>query len=279
MIPIAKAFLYSVLGIALATLGLESFIVPSGLIDGGITGVSLLLSQITGQPLWLFLLLINAPFVIAGVIIISPRFAVTSAVTIAGLALAVQFTHLPVVTTDRLLAAIFGGCSLGAGIGLAMRGASVLDGTEIIAMLASRRTGLPVGDIILLVNIVIFSVAAFFLSIESVLYSIITYLAASKSVDFILYGLEEQVGLMIVSNEAEDLRQKLIHDLNLGVTLLHATSGLLNKEQRVLMCIANRIELSKIKEVVLETDHNAFVMTHKLSFTMGGKVKYRQITH
>lgn len=271
--------MYSVLGIALATLGLESFIVPSGLIDGGITGVSLLLSQITGQPLWLFLLLINAPFVIAGVIVISPRFALTSAITIAGLAFVVHFTHLPVITTDRLLAAIFGGVSLGAGIGLAMRGASVLDGTEILAMLASRRTGFPVGDIILIMNIGIFSVAAFYLSIESVLYSIITYLAASKSVDFIVYGLEEQVGLMIVSNEVEDLRQKLIHDLHLGVTLLHATSGLLNKEQRVLMCIANRIEVHKIKEVVLETDPAAFVMTHKLNFTMGGKVKYRQITH
>src|SRR5215218_7780986 len=180
------------LGILSAAFGLKGFLLSSRFIDGGVTGVSMLLSDVLGVPLALLIPVINLPFIALGYRQVGARFAVKSAAAIAGLSLCLALVHFPDVTPDRLLTAVFGGFFIGAGIGLAIRGGAVLDGTEVAALLISKRSHLfRVGDIILGVNVVIFLLAARFLGIEPALYSILTYLAASKTLEFLLHGIEE----------------------------------------------------------------------------------------
>src|SRR6266481_7825903 len=209
-----------VLGIFSAGFGLKGFLLPIHFIDGGVTGVSMLLSTVFGFPLSVLLLLINIPFIALAYRQIGTKFAIKSTLAIAGLSLCLAFVHFPDVTPDRLLTAVFGGFFIGAGIGLAIRGGAVLDGTEIAALLISKGSHLlKVGDVILLLNIVIFSAAAFTLGIESALYSILTYFAASKTIDFLIHGLEEYQAITIISGESEAIRQAIIRDLGRGVTI------------------------------------------------------------
>ncbi|MFM7105198.1 MAG: YitT family protein, partial [Flavobacteriales bacterium] len=179
-----KDIMLNIVGIFSAAFGLESFLLPTGFIDGGATGISLLVAKLMDMPVPLLLILVNVPFVIFGYNIISKQFAWRASLSIIGLAIVVALCHFPEVTNDRLLVSVFGGFFLGVGIGLSMRGGAVLDGTEVIAISISRKVGLTVGDIILLINILIFGTAAYLLSVETALYSILTYLSASKTVDF-----------------------------------------------------------------------------------------------
>src|SRR6266850_7602859 len=192
-----------ILGILSAGLGLKGFLLSSHFIDGGVTGISMLLSNVLGMPLSILILVINLPFIALGYRQIGRAFAIKSTLAIAGLSLCLAFLKYPDVTPDKLLTAIFGGFFIGAGIGLAIRGGAVLDGTEIAALLISKSSHLfKVGDVILLLNIVIFSTAAFFLGVESALYSILTYFAASKTVDFLLHGIDEFTAVIIVSEKS-----------------------------------------------------------------------------
>src|SRR5882724_1274859 len=207
-----------ILGILSAGLGLKGFLLSSHFIDGGVTGVSMLLSDVLGVPLAILIPLINLPFIAIGYRQISKKFALKSALAIAGLAVCLAVIKFPDVTPDKLLTAVFGGFFIGAGIGLSMRGGGVLDGTEIAALLVSKSSHLlKVGDIILILNIFIFAAAAFFLGIESAMYSILTYIAASKTVDFLVYGIEEYHGIIVVSSMSVKIRQAILHDLNRGV--------------------------------------------------------------
>src|SRR3954469_25653551 len=213
-------------GILAAAFGLKGFLLSSNFIDGGVTGVSMLLAKVTAWPLAVWLPLVNAPFVALGYRQMGGAFAVRSALAIAGLSAVLALAHFPDVTPDRLLTAVFGGFFIGAGIGLAMRGGAVLDGTEIAALLISKRSALlRVGDVILLLNIFIFSAAAFFLGVESALYSILTYYAASKTADFLLHGIEEHTAVIIMSERSEEIRQAIIRDLARGVTVYKGRRG------------------------------------------------------
>ncbi|MGH9957956.1 MAG: YitT family protein, partial [Pyrinomonadaceae bacterium] len=179
-------------GILSAGFGLKGFLLSSRFIDGGVTGVSMLLSAVLGWPLAILIVVINLPFIGVGYFQIGKKFALKSALAIAGLALCLAFIKFPDVTPDKLLTAVFGGFFIGAGLGLAIRGGAVLDGTEVAALLISKSSHLlKVGDVILLLNVLIFSAAAFFLGIEPALYSMLTYFAASKTVDFLIHGIEE----------------------------------------------------------------------------------------
>src|SRR5580765_2632953 len=201
-----------VLGILSAGLGLKGFLLSSRFIDGGVTGVSMLLADVLGWPLSILILVINLPFIAIGYRQIGRAFALKSTLAIAGLSLCLAFVKFPDVTPDKLLTAVFGGIFIGAGIGLAIRGGAVLDGTEIAALLISRGSHLfKVGDVILILNIFIFLTAAFFLGIESALYSILTYAAASKTIDFILHGIEEYTGITIVSSQSEEIRLAILN--------------------------------------------------------------------
>lgn len=262
------------LGIFSAAFGLKGFLLSSHFIDGGVTGVSMLLANLMHRPLSVLILVINLPFIALGLRQIGKIFALKSALAITGLSLCLAFVKFPDVTPDKLLTAVFGGFFIGAGIGLAIRGGAVLDGTEIAALLISKSSHLlKVGDVILILNIFIFSAAAFFLGIEPALYSMLTYFAASKTVDFLIHGLEEYTGIIIISERNEEIRQAIIRDLQRGVTVYKGRGGLSDTEQDILFCVVTRLEIGRVKTMVREVDDGAFIVVHPLADAEGGVLK------
>src|SRR5580692_7811613 len=221
-----KDAVFIVLGILSAGFGLKGFLLSSHFIDGGVTGISMLLATVFGWPLYFSIPIINLPFIAAGYRLIGRTFALKSALAMVGLTVCLALVPYPDATHDLLLTAVFGGVFIGAGIGLAMRGGAVLDGTEIAALLVSSRTPLlKVSDVILLLNIVIFGTAIFFLGVTPALYSILTYVAASKAIDFIVSGIEQYTGVTIVSDHSEEIRRIITEDLRRGVTLYRGKGG------------------------------------------------------
>jgi uncharacterized membrane-anchored protein YitT (DUF2179 family) len=268
-------------GIASATVGLRGFLLPIGFIDGGITGVSLLLATQSGIGLSVWLVALNAPFIALAYRSISKHFALRAAAAILLLALAVAVAPLSGITEDKFLAAIFGGIFLGLGIGLAIRGGAVLDGTEIFAIAVSRRTILSIGDVILIFNVVLFSVAALVLSIEVALYAIITYAVASKAVDFVVDGIEEYIAVTIVSDESDTVRRAIIEQLGSGCTVLEGKRGFslehgqLRKTE-VLYSVITRLELSRFLDTVRSIDPGAFIVMTTAKDLRGGWIKKRR---
>jgi uncharacterized membrane-anchored protein YitT (DUF2179 family) len=263
-----------VLGIFSAAFGLKGFLLSSHFIDGGVTGVSMLLANIFGWPLSILILIINLPFIALAYRQIGRAFAVKSTLAIAGLAVCLAFVKFPEVTPDKVLTAVFGGFFIGAGIGLAIRGGAVLDGTEIAALVVSKSSHLfKVGDVILLLNLVIFSAAAFFLGVESALYSMLTYFSASKTVDFLIHGVEEHTAIIIMSEKNEEIRHAIVRCLRRGVTVFQGRGGLSYDEQDILFCVVTRLEIGRVKSLVNEFDREAFVVVHGLADAEGGIVK------
>ncbi|WP_010586995.1 YitT family protein [Schlesneria paludicola] len=262
------------LGALSAAMGLHGFLESSNFIDGGVTGISMLLAKQTGLPLSLFLPLVNAPFIILGFRQIGAAFAIRSMFAIALLSVILAVVEFKDVTSDRVLTAIFGGVFLGAGIGLAIRGNAVLDGTEIAALLISKRSHLfKVGDIILGINVAIFLVAMLVLGIEEALYSILTYVTAARTLDFLIYGLEQFTAITIVSERSASIRQRIMDELGRGVTIYKARGGKSGVDQEILYCVVTRLEIGKVKSIIREVDESAFVVTHALSDVQGGMVK------
>ncbi len=268
---------FIVLGILSAGLGLKGFLLSSGFIDGGVTGISMLVAALSRVPLWVLLLIFNVPFVIVGYWQVSKIFALKSTLAIAGLAAALALIKYPDVTEDKLLTAVFGGFFVGAGIGLAIRGGGVLDGTEIAALLLSKRAAVTVGDVILIFNILIFTVAALLLGIEPALYSMLTYFAASRTIDFILHGIEEYNGVIIISTRNDEIRAAILNDLGRGVTIFKGRGGHSEAEQDSLFCVVTRLEIHKVKNIVHELDESAFIVVHPISDVSGGVVKKRLV--
>jgi uncharacterized membrane-anchored protein YitT (DUF2179 family) len=271
-------------GIASATVGLRGFLLPVGFIDGGITGVSLLLATQTSIGLSVWLVVLNAPFIALAYRSISKQFAFRAAAAIVLLAVAVAVTPLDGITGDKFLDAIFGGIFLGLGIGLAIRGGAVLDGTEIFAIVVSRKTILSIGDVILIFNVVLFSIAAFVLSIEVALYAIITYAVASKAVDFVVDGIEEYIAVTIVSDRSDAIRRAIIEQLGSGCTVLEGKRGFslehgqLQKTE-VLYSVITRLEVSRFLDTVRSIDPGAFIVMTTAKDLRGGWIKKRRPLH
>lgn len=202
-----KSAMFIALGVFSAGFGLKGFLLPNQFLDGGVMGISLLTNLLTKIDLAYLVVIINIPFIIIAYLQISHKFAFRTLIAITGLAIVLAFVEYPVITSDKLLIAFFGGFFLGLGIGLSIRGGSVIDGTEVLAIYTSRKTTLTVGDIILVLNILIFGVAAYLINIETALYAILTYLVASKTVDFVVHGIEEYTSVMIISLKSEEKKQ------------------------------------------------------------------------
>ncbi|MGG9971735.1 YitT family protein [Ferruginibacter sp. SUN002] len=270
-------------GIISAAFGLESFLIPNRFVDGGATGISLLTHEVTNIPLYILILIINIPFVYLGYKLISKQFAIKTALAITGLAIAVASIHFKTVTEDKLLVAVFGGFFLGAGIGLSVRGGAVIDGTEVLAIYLSRRFGTTIGDIIIGINILVFSVAAYLLSIDAALYSLITYLAASKTLDFVIEGIEEYTGVTIISSHNEEIREMIIAELGRGVTVYKGKKGYgksgETSEVDIVYTIITRLELNKLNTEITKIDPNAFVVMSAVKDTKGGIIKKRRHKH
>jgi uncharacterized membrane-anchored protein YitT (DUF2179 family) len=261
-------------GILAAAMGLKGFLLSSSFIDGGVTGVSMLLAKITPVPLALWLPLVNAPFILVGYRQMGRAFALRSALAIGGLSVALAAVPFPDVTPDLLLTAVFGGFFIGAGIGLAVRGGAVLDGTEIAALLISKHSYLfKVGDVILLFNVVLFLLAMSVLGIEPALYSILTYVTAAKTLDFIIYGLEEFTAITVISAKSAVIRERITHELGRGVTVYRGYGGLKERDEEILYCVVTRLEVGRVKAIVRANDAHAFVVSHPVADVDGGVVK------
>ena len=277
-----REILYILLGVLSAAIGLKGFLLPNGFFDGGAMGISLLLNHFIKIDLSVFILVINVPFVLLGIKQVSPQFAIKSAVAILFLAITVHWIEIPVLTTDKLLISIFGGVFLGMGIGLSMRGGAVIDGTEVLAVQVSRTSVLSVGDFIAIFNFGLFLCVAFLISIETAMYSMLTYFAASKSVDFLISGIEEYIGVTIISPQDETIRLMLIHDLQRGVTV-YKTEGGYGKtgdktvERKALFCAVTRLEVTRLITEVERIDPDAFVIQHSIKDTRGGMIKKRPL--
>lgn len=263
-----------ILGIFSAAMGVKGFLLSSRFIDGGVTGISMLVAEIFHLPIAIFILLFNLPFIALAFHQVGKMFALKSAAAIGGLAIVLAIVPFPDVTPDKLLTAVFGGFFIGAGIGLAIRGGAVLDGTEIAALLISKKSSLlKVADVILILNVVIFILAAFFLGIENAMYSILTYFAAAKTIDFLLYGIEEYQAIIIVSDRFEEIKQVLIKEQRRSVTIYKGQGGLSNEEKDILYCVVTRLEVGSVKTVVKQFDAHAFIIVQAVSDAEGGIIK------
>lgn len=278
-----KDFVLIILGVFSAAFGFKGFLLSNHFIDGGATGIALLISALTQIPLYVLLILVNIPFIFLGYKIMGKVFALKTAFAIATLALVVGTVSFPDVTKDNLLVAIFGGFFLGSGIGLAVRGGAVIDGTEVLAIFLSRKFGTSIGDIIIVINVVIFSIAAYFLSIEIALYSMITYLAASKTLDFIVDGIEEYMGVTIVSGKSKQIADMIRDDINWGVTVYEGKNGFGKhgelKNIDVVYTVLTRLELNRLNSEIEKIDSNAFIVISSVRNIKGGMVKKRPLQH
>ena len=279
---ITKETIFILIGIILAGFGLKGFLLPNSFLDGGAMGISLLLFETTGISLSIFIVMVNLPFLILGYSQIGKRFALKSIIAIIGLALVVHFIPYPIITKDKLLIAVFGGFLLGAGIGMAIRGGSVIDGTEVLAIHLSKKTGLTIGDIILIFNIIIFSFGAYILSIEVALYAILTYLAASKTVNFIVEGVEEYTGITIISAKSDKIRLMITENLGRGVTIYRGTGGYGTTDDNlnridIIYTVITRLEISRLRTEIDKIDPNAFIIMSSIKDIKGGVIKKRSL--
>ncbi|MBS3087707.1 YitT family protein [Candidatus Pacearchaeota archaeon] len=278
VITLTRESFLIILGILIAGFGLESFLIPNGFIDGGITGISLLISFLTPISVSALIFILNIPFMFLARKQIGKTFAIKTFLAIFGLSLCLIFVHYPIITSDKLLVAIFGGFLLGAGIGLSVRGGGVLDGTEVLSIYLSKKIGLSMGEIIFVINIVIFSFAAFLLGIETMLYSILTYLAASRTVDFFIQGVEEYIGITIISKKSEEVRKKLVKDFGKGVTIYSGKSGYTEdakKDIEILFTFVTRLEVTKIKKGIISIDPEVVIIEQGIKDVRGGIIKKR----
>jgi len=262
-----------VAGIFSAGMGLKGFLFSSHFIDGGVTGISMLLSKTTPVPLAVWLPVVNVPFVIVGWHQLGRAFALRSILAIVGLAVVIATVHFPDVTHDQLLTAVFGGVFIGAGIGLAVRGGAVLDGTEIAALLIGKRSPvLKVGDVILGFNVVLFLVAMSVLGVEPALYSILTYVAAARTLEFLLHGIEEFTAITVMSAAPQLIRQAIIEEMGRTVTVYKATGGKSGEDREILYCVVTRLEIGRVRKIIDAFDPSAFVVQHPLADVRGGMV-------
>jgi uncharacterized membrane-anchored protein YitT (DUF2179 family) len=268
-------YFWLIVGALVAALGIDGFLLPNHFIDGGVTGISMLLAQWTRLPLALFLIALNSPFLLMGYRQIGRTFAVKSAMAIVALAIAVEVIPFPKATDDPLLGAVFGGFFIGAGVGLAIRNGGVLDGTEIFAVILSKRTFATVGEIILGVNVLMFTLAAFVLGAEPAMYSVLTYFTAFKTIDYLLHGIEAYNGVMIVSDKHAEIREVILSELGRGVTVLKGRGGYTKAEQNVLYCVVTRLELNRLEGLIHALDDAAFVVISPVHEVSGGTLKRR----
>jgi uncharacterized membrane-anchored protein YitT (DUF2179 family) len=273
----SKSIILIMIGIISASFGLKGFLLPNNFIDGGITGLSLLLTETTQMPLSILIIIVNIPFIILGYITLGKQFAIKTSFAIIGLGLCIAFINFPNITNDKLLVAVFGGIFLGAGIGFSIRGGAVIDGTEVLAIYLSKKWGVTIGDFIIIINIFIFGTAAIVLSIEAALYSMITYFSASKTLDFIVDGFDEYIGVTIVSSHCKEIKEMIVETMGRGVTVYNGTKGIGKRGERsdidIIYTVITRLELNKLNIEIEKITPTAFVVMNTVKDTKGGMIK------
>jgi uncharacterized membrane-anchored protein YitT (DUF2179 family) len=273
-----KKIVFLFIGSILAASGLEFFLIPNQIIDGGIVGISILLSTITKIPLSYFIVLLNLPFLYIGYKQIGKTFALSTLFAVSSLSYWVSyFTPIPELTHDLFLAAVFGGIIVGLGVGLIIRYGGSLDGTEIIAIILDKKTGFSVGEIVMFMNLFILASAGLVFSWDKSMYSLVAYFVAFKVIDITIEGLDSSKGVMIVSDVPDLIAEALLHGLGRGVTVLNGEGGYSGNPKKVLYSVITRLEIAKLKSIIYENDENAFVTIHEVHEVIGGIVKKQAI--
>ena len=276
--------LYSVAGILFCGFALKGFLIPNQFFDGGITGISLLIHEIYHWNIGVVILLANIPLIILGTFLVNKTFAIRTFLAITGLALCLHFIPYPQITSDKLLVSIFGGVFLGLGLGLAMRGGCALDGIEVLALYTGKRISFTISEIILGINIIIFLIAALKLGLPVALYSILTYYSASRTIDFVIEGLEQFTGVTIISGQSEKIKEQLVMGLGRGITVYKGERGFMKESYDIsqpvdiVFTVVTRMELIRLKNLVQKIDPKAFVFTSIIKETAGGILK-RKVRH
>src|ERR1700744_1057802 len=272
---------YIIAGILICGFALKGFLVPNKFFDGGVTGISLLIHELYHINIAYIIIPANIPFIIMGIFQVNKRFAWKTMAAIIGVGICLQFINYPVVTSDKLLVSIFGGVFMGAGVGLAIRGGCALDGIEVLALYTLKRSSFTISEIILGINIIIFSIAAFKLGIPTALYSIMTYYAASHTINFVIEGLEEYTGFTIISGHSEEIKKKLVMDLGRGITIYKGERGFLKESFDVshpvdiIFTVVTRLEVRRLRNIVQSIDPKAFMFTGTIKEAAGGVLKKR----
>lgn len=273
-----KRILMVMIGASIMAVGLELFLVPNQIMDGGIVGISIISSHLLSLPLGLFIFVLNIPFIFLGYKQLGKTFAILTGIGITTLSLVTIGLHnLEPFTTDPLLATAFGGIVLGLGVGTVIRYGGSLDGTEILAILFNRKLPFSVGEIVMVMNIIIFSAAGFIFSWQQAMYSILAYYIASKMIDVVIQGLEESKSVYIISDEIDEIGQAIMDRLGRGVTYLHGEGAYTGDNKKVIFTVITRIEESKLKTIVEEYDPNAFLAIGNIAEVSGGRFKKKDI--
>ena len=270
---------FILLGAFTAGFGLNGFLLPNHFFDGGISGLSLLIHAIFKFNLSYLIVLLNLPFIIFGLFIVSKNFAFKTLTSVLLLGLCMYYIPYPVITSDKLLISIFGGFFLGMGVGFSMRAGAVLDGLDVLALYTVKRTSFSITEIVLFFNLIIFGIAAFKFGIETSLYSVLTYLAASQMIDYVVEGIQAYIGVTIISSESEIIKYKLVNELGKGVTVYKGERGYLpgsfeiKTDCDIIFTVVTRLQLRKVKNLTYACDPNAFVFANTIREASGGIIK------
>jgi uncharacterized membrane-anchored protein YitT (DUF2179 family) len=272
-----KEYSQIALGIFLASIGLKAFLLPNNFLDGGVTGIAILVSQQTGWNISLLLFVLSIPFIIVGIFTVSRRIVIKSIVAIGLLALSINLEAFSTVTDDKLLIAIFGGMFLGAGIGITIRNGAVLDGSELLGLFVFNKYGISIGKTILVFNVVLFVITAVVVSTEVAMYSILAYLVTAKVIDLFIQGLENFIGLTIVSEKSDLIEEEIAQQLGVGMTIFNGASGYGSRGKKekvnIIQTVINRIDINKTLELIDEIDPTAFVIEFDVNKVRGGVLK------
>ena len=276
-----RVILQIIAGCGLAVISINGFMIPNHLIDGGVAGISILVHEIFHIPIGLLVVLFNLPFIYLGYKQIGKSFAILTIIAVVILAAGLTFIHIPVITSDRLLIAVFGGISIGSGVGLVIRAGGVIDGVEVIAVFTKRRTGFSNSEIILLFNAVLFAFAIMLLGIETSMYSLITFFAATRATEYVVDGIEEYTSMNIISSKPEAIKKLLVQNMGKGITIYKGERGYLpgkyeeSAECDIIVTIISRLEIGHLQDHISEIDPNAFVYVQSIKDASGGILKHK----
>mgnify|MGYP003668663267 FL=1 len=270
-------YLQLLIAVILASIGLKVFLLPNGFLDGGVTGIAILLSEQLKFDISLLLVIISLPFLILAWFTVSKKIVLKSTLSIIALALFIHFENFSPVTDDKLLISIFGGLFLGAGIGLAIRNGSVLDGSEILGVFVNEQFGISIGKTIFLFNVILFSITAVVLSTEVAMYSILTYLVTAKIIDLMIEGFENYVGLTIVSKKSAEIEQNLMEKVGVGLTVYKGSQGYGSRGKQdginIIHTVINRIDIRRTYRSVDQIDPDAFIIEFDVNNIKGGVLR------
>jgi uncharacterized membrane-anchored protein YitT (DUF2179 family) len=272
---------YTLIGILFCGFALKGFLVPNKFFDGGVTGISLLLHELYHFNIAYVIVIVNLPFIIMGAYQVNKAFALKTLVAVIGLGLCLLYVPYPQITSDKLLVSIFGGVFMGIGVGLAIRGGCALDGIEVLALYTGKRISFTISEIILGINIVIFLIAAFELGLPTALYSILTYYTASRTINFVIEGLEEYTGVTIISAQSEVIKEQLVMQLGRGITVYKGERGFLKDSfdishpVDIVFTVVTRLEIRRMRNLIHDIDPKAFVFTSTIKEATGGVLKRR----